>query len=295
VAGSGPVDPERVARGLAHVRRRFGEPTRAANLERREGYFAGDDAERLLALDRALRDERASLVWAARGGYGLTRLLSRLDPGPLRERPKLIVGFSDVSALLCWAWVHAGVPSIHGPVLGQLAELGEDDRQRLWDLIAGELPAPLVAEHDASVLHGGMVEGTLVVSNLEVLRTLVGTRHMPSLEGGILAIEEIGERPYRLDRALTQLVDSGALRGIRGIAVGSLRGCVEPEGGGSKGWSALEVVEDRLGRLGVPVVVGFGFGHDPTRNAALPFGVPARLDADGGALEILEPVTDLQD
>ena len=113
---------------------------------------------------------------------------------------------------------------------------------------------------------------------------------MPSLDGAILAIEEVGERPYRLDRALTQLLDSGSLRGVVGVAVGDLHGCVEPKTGKSHGWSAQEVVEDRLGRLGVPVVIGLPFGHAPTRNAALGFGVRARLDADAGTLEQLEPV-----
>jgi muramoyltetrapeptide carboxypeptidase len=291
VAPSGPVPADRLARGLAHVRRRFGEPTVAANVEQRTGYFAGDDATRLRALDAALRDPEAELIWAARGGYGATRLLARLDPELLRTRPKRIVGFSDVTALLCWAWVRAGVPGIHGPVLAQLDEIGEDDRQRLWDLLEGELPPPLLAEGGASAsLHGGRVEGPLIPANLEVLRSLIGTAFMPDLRGAILAIEEVGERPYRIDRALTQLLDSGALRGVAGVAIGQLHGCVEPEGGGSRGWSAAEVVEDRLARLGVPVLVGLPFGHEPKRNAALPFGVQARLDAEQGSLEVLEPL-----
>lgn len=289
VAPSGPVNSDRVRRGLAHVRRRFGEPRLTANLESRAGYFAGDDRVRLASLDLALRDEHAQVIWAARGGYGATRLLARLDPA-LLERPKLLVGFSDVSALLCWAWVHGRVPSIHGPVVGQLDELHEEDRQRLWTLLEGELPEPLCADEHSTSLHGGCVEGRLIVSNLEVLRSLIGTRHMPSLDGAILALEEVGERPYRIDRALTQLLDSGSLRGIAGVAVGDMHGCVEPEHGGSRGWTASEVLDDRLGRLGVPVLLGLPFGHAPTRNAALGFGVWSRLDADQGALEQLEPV-----
>jgi muramoyltetrapeptide carboxypeptidase len=292
IAPSGPVADERLQRGLPHLRHRWGEPTLAANLATRAGYFAGDDSLRLQALDAALRDDRADVVWAARGGYGLTRLLDRLDPGLLRERPKLLVGFSDVTALLCWAFVGCGLASVHGPVVGQLDELSEDDRQRLWTLLEGEVPEPLVAEDDATILHGGRVEGTLIAGNLEVLRTLIGTPYMPDLNGTILAIEEVGERPYRIDRALTHLLASGSLRGVRGVAVGQLHRCTEPEDGGSQGWSAREVIEDRLGRLGVPVVIGLPFGHQPDRNAALGFGVAARLDASSGALELLEPVRD---
>jgi muramoyltetrapeptide carboxypeptidase len=290
IAPSGPVDLDRMQRGLAHVRRRLGAPSLAANLEHRTGYFAGDDGARLGALDRALRDDAIGVIWAARGGYGATRLLARLDPSLLRERAKLFVGFSDVTALLCWAFVHAGLPGIHGPVVGQLDELAETDRERLWDLLGGELPEPLLADEHCTVLHGGRVEGPLIAGNLEVLRSLIGTPHMPSLRGAILAIEEVGERPYRIDRALTQLIDSGALRGVAGVVVGDLHGCSEPDNGGSRGWTAQEVCEDRLARLGVPVLLGLPFGHTPGRNAALGFGVRARLDADQGALEQLEPL-----
>jgi muramoyltetrapeptide carboxypeptidase len=290
IASSGPVPPDRLRRGLAHVRRRFGEPTLAPNLDRRVGYFAGDDAERLAALAAALADPNAQLLWAARGGYGATRLLARLDPSVVRATPKLLVGFSDVTALLCWAWVHARVPSIHGPVVGQLDELPEQDRERVFDLIAGEVPEPLMADEHSTALSGGQVEGVLIPGNLEVLRSLIGTPHMPSLVGAILALEEVGERPYRIDRALTQLIDSGSLRGVVGVVVGDLHACVEPDNGGSQGWTACEVIEERLARLGIPVLTGLPFGHAPGRNAALGFGVRARLDADQGSLEQLEPV-----
>jgi muramoyltetrapeptide carboxypeptidase len=290
IAPSGPVDLDRTQRGLAHLRRHFGAPCVAANLEQRSGYFAGDDGERLTALEQALRDERSGIIWAARGGYGATRLLSRLDPESMRAHPKLFVGFSDVTALLCWAFARARVPGIHGPVVAQLDEISESDRARLWDLLGGELPEPLLADDQSTTLHGGRVEGPLIAGNLEVLRALIGTSSMPSLQGAILAIEEVGERPYRIDRALTHLLDSGSLRGVAGVVVGDLHNCSEPENGRSRGWSAQEVCEDRLARLGVPVLVGLPFGHVPGRNAALGFGVRARLDADQGALEQLEPL-----
>jgi len=291
VAPSGPVDMGRVQRGLAHVRAHFGPgaPQLAPNLAQRSGYFAGDDATRFEALSAALQDPDLRVLWAARGGYGATRLLRRLDPA--WARGKLIVGFSDITALMCWAWTAAGQPSIHGPVVAQLDALDPGDRERLWDLLAGELPVPLVAEGEgAGSLCGGRVEGTLMPANLEVLRSLVGTPFLPSMRGAIVALEEVGERPYRLDRALTQLLDSGALRGVAGFAIGQLHACNEPAAGGSQGWSAREVVEDRLARLGVPVVTGLPFGHAPGRNAAIPFGVRGRLDADQGSLEVLEPL-----
>lgn len=303
VAASGPVPEDRLERGLGVLRRSFAareagselEVVEAPNLRTRRGYFAGDDEARLAGVRAAVLDEEAAAIWCGRGGYGATRLLPRLDATALRSRGSTapFVGFSDVTALLCWAWTAAGVRGVHGPVLAQLGELPEADVERCLELVRGEVPMPLEADGEASmVLCGGTVEGPLIVGNLEVLRSLVGTPWFPELDGAILGLEDVGERPYRIDRALTQLLTSGVLRGVRGIVVGQMHGCVEPERGGSQGATAPEVIAERLGRLGVPVVTGFGFGHAPRRNAALPFGVRVRLHADDGVVEILEGLFD---
>lgn len=290
IAPSGPVPVERFDRGVRALRRRIDlELLHADNLLEQEGYFAGSDAQRLAATQVALADPEASCVLCARGGYGATRLLAALDPERLRAHPKPIVGFSDITALLCWAWMRCGVVGLHGPVLTQMSTLVPEDLDRVVDWLRGEVPAPLVAE-EGSVLHGGTVEGTLLAGNIEVLRALVGTRMMPSFAGAILALEEIGERPYRIDRSLTHLLSSGALRGVRGVVVGQLIGCEEPPDG-NFGPTAAQVVHERLATLGVPVVTGFPFGHDHQRNAALPFGARARLSADHCTLEFLEPIT----
>lgn len=254
----------------------------------RRGYFAGDDQERSQALLTALRDPQSRTIWPARGGYGLTRILSRLDtlgPSFPGEAPR-IIGFSDITALLCWAYRRFGLASIHGPVLAQYAEIHPLDRQRALDMLRGEIPAPLEAE-TGPALFGGRVEGPLITANLELLRTLLGTPHFPPLDGHILAVEDVGERPYRLDRCLTQLRQSGALRKIRGIALGSFEKCDPPQDDQP---TAEEVLIERLQELGVPLLGGFPFGHQKQRNAALPFGTRVRLDVDQGVLEMLEPV-----
>lgn len=292
VAPSGPVDETRLARGLALLRREVvdrhgGELILADSLRARDGYLAGDDSLRLRGLQQALADEHASVIWCARGGYGATRLLARLDPEPLRRHPKLLVGFSDITALLAWCLTRAATCSLHGPVVTQLAELHEEERTRIFDMLRGEAIVPLSAETGATV-HGGRVEGRLIVGNLEVLRSLIGTPYLPSLEGCILGLEEVGERPYRIDRALTQFASSGALRGVRAVIVGQLLECEDPPDHPLRGPTAEEVVIERLERLGVPMVTGFPFGHDRLRNAALPFGTLTRLDADNGTLECLD-------
>lgn len=287
-AASGPVDPARLERGLSSMRTLgVGSVSLAPNLPHRDGYFAGDDASRLRSLLAGI-EANVDVLWSARGGYGATRLLNRLDSARIAAGSSVLVGFSDATALLC-RWLRCGGTGIHGPVVGQLAEVSQDDRDRLTSWLCGEVPSPLEAEQ-GSVHFGGRVEGKLVAGNIEVLRCLVGTPDFPDLRGAILALEEVGERPYRLDRALTHMLESGALRGVAGIVIGQLCGCVEPPDGGSQGATAQQVVEERLGRLGVPLVTGMPFGHAPDRNAPLGVGAMVRLHADDATIEFLEPV-----
>ena len=292
-APSGPVPRDRFDAGLARLKACLPdvEIELAANLEAEEGYFAGDDRTRLKALQAALADPSIDAIIAARGGYGISRLLGQLDPAGLRRAPKTLVGFSDCTALLCWALTKAEMASIHGPVITQLGGLDDEDLDHFLELLRGEEPRTLVAEEGA-VLHGGRVQGRLIGGNLEVLRSLLGTPYFPDLRGAILAIEEIGERPYRIDRCLTQLMSSGALRGVRGIAVGQLIGCGEPASSKVRSPSAHSVVVERLEGLGIPVVTGFPFGHDFLHNAALPHGSMVELLADAAALYFLEPATE---
>jgi muramoyltetrapeptide carboxypeptidase len=254
-----------------------------AGLFARAGYLAGDDRRRAAELNRYLRDPAIRGLVCARGGYGLMRILPDLDAAALRARPKVIVGFSDVTALLAWARVRGGVRSVHGPVVTQLASLRAADHERLFALLEGAaLPRPYVQR--LRPVRGGRARGRLVGGNLEVLSRLVGTPYWPSLRGTILFLEEVGERPYRLDRTLTQLTLARTLAGVAGVVVGDLVGCQEP---GRTGPGAQAVVAERLGRLGVPVCLGLPVGHG-RRNLALPVGARAVLDADAGTLEVLE-------
>jgi hypothetical protein len=196
-----------------------GEFSLAPNLAARDGYFAGDDDTRLAALAHALADPEIDAILCARGGYGLTRLLHRLDPA--RLAPKLLVGFSDVTALLAWALVGCNLASVHGPVLTQLGELPDEDRERLILLLAGHDPGALVAEAaPSSAAAASRARSSPPTSRSSAASSAPAS--CPALAGCILALEEVGERPYRIDRALTQLLTSGALRGIRGVALGQL-------------------------------------------------------------------------
>jgi muramoyltetrapeptide carboxypeptidase len=249
----------------------------------RDGYLAGSDTRRAAELNRYLRDPQVKAIVCARGGYGLLRILPLLDSDALRSRPLPIVGFSDVTALLAWAHVTAGVRSIHGPVVTQLGELPASDPQALVRLL--EEPAPTGPWYrELKAVVPGRARGPLLGGNLEVLSRLVGTRYLPRLQGAILVLEEVGERPYRIDRTLTQLLLAGVLDGVAGVIVGRLEKCDEPDGTAP---TALEVVRERLAPLGVPFCVGAPVGHGE-RNKPFPFGAPALLDATAGTLELAE-------
>jgi muramoyltetrapeptide carboxypeptidase len=249
----------------------------------RTGFLAGSDDERRAELQRALDDPDIKAVFCARGGYGLMRILPSLDPTAFARAPKPIVGFSDVTALHAWA-AHAGAATVHGPVVTQLGELPPEDAQSLFALLESAEPPP-PAEGLRKLAGAGQVEGVLMGGNLELVSRLAGTPWQVDLNGAILLLEEVGERPYRIDRALTQLELAGALHGLRGVVLGDLLKCQEPPDHPSP--TAEQVVTERLGRLGVPVLGGLPVGHG-ARNRAVPLGIPVALDAEAGRLAFLD-------
>ena len=283
IAPSGPVPREGFLAGLA----RFGERYRFRydeGLFARDGFLAGSDERRLAELTAALSDPEAQAIMMARGGYGLGRLLPHLDPALLRARPVPIVGFSDGTALLAVA-ARAGVMAIHGPVITQLSSLPEDDVRTLMRLLEDPHPGPLVAELAGIV--PGRVQGPLIGGNLEVFSRLLGTPYLPDPSGAILFFEDLGERPYRIDRLLTHLDAAGLFSVAAGVVLGDFSGCREPEATRATSPTAEEVLEERLGRLAIPVATGAPIGHG-TRNAAVPYGALAELDTRFGTLVALE-------
>ena len=238
----------------------------------------------MAALVEALRDPEAKAVFLGRGGHGLLRIVDSLDPALLRDHPKPIVGFSDGTVLLAFA-AQAGVASVHGPVLTQIARLAEDDHMALFSLL--ESPKPQVLLRDLVTLHPGQASGPLLGGNLEVFSRLLGTKHLPDLDGAVLFLEDVGERPYRIDRLLTHLELAGVFQRVAAVVVGDLVGCEEPAGSKVVSPSAAEVVSERLSRLRIPVTTGAPIGHGG-RNRALPYGVRAELDASAGTLRSLE-------
>jgi muramoyltetrapeptide carboxypeptidase len=253
----------------------------------RWGYLAGTDEGRRQQLATALRNPECKGILCMRGGWGGARLLeSWIDPASSTLKApiglsaaslnKWLIGFSDITSLL-WAFSHFGVAGLHAPLLTTIEHEPDWSLQRLFDCVQGKSLAPLVGDGWG----GGKVSGLLLPANLTVATHLLGTPVQPDLHGVILAIEDVGEAPYRLDRMLTHWRMSGALTNLAGIAIGRFSNCTAPKGYPS--FLIEEVLRDRLGDLGIPIVANLPFGHDG-ENATLPVGLMATLDAQAGTL-----------
>jgi muramoyltetrapeptide carboxypeptidase len=251
----------------------------------RDGFLAGSDQRRAEKLMSALQEEDSKAVWCIRGGYGTARLLPLLDLPRLRRHPKLLVGFSDVTALLVQFTRPGGFVTIHGPVITQLSRLPASDLRWLRTLLFGTRAPERVPLSRTLTLVAGKAEGRLVAGNLSILASLAGTPFAPDLRGALLCLEDVGEEAYRLDRVFWQIVSAGLLKRVRGIVVGDLAGC-KPEGASRH--SARHVLERAIAALGLPALSCATFGHG-RRNLALPVGVRARLDAGARTLTLLEP------
>jgi muramoyltetrapeptide carboxypeptidase len=275
---SSPADPaklRRAARTLRQAGYRVGSARNAAAVY---GYLAGSDAERAAALNEALADPEVEALLAARGGYGAMRLLDRLDFEPLRDRPKLLVGYSDFSAVLLAAYRRTGLVGFHGP-LAAVELAGPHAGYALRRLQRALRPKPLGALPTAAAvpLRPGRGRGPLLGGCLSLLAHLAGTGFLPRLDGAVLFWEEVGEPPYRIDRMLTQLRLSGHLDGLAALLVGGLTDCVPPEGRPSL--TVQQVVLEVTAGTRYPILFGLPFGH-VLRPWTLPLGVRTRVEAD---------------
>ncbi|SME98809.1 LD-carboxypeptidase [Streptomyces sp. Amel2xC10] len=286
VAPSGPVVEERLQAGLDLLRGWDLDPVAAPHVLDRDpglGHLAGTDADRAADLQTAWCDPAVDAVICARGGYGAQRVVDLLDWDAMRAAgPKVFVGFSDSTALHEAFAVRLGLVTLYGPVA---AGVDFVKSARAQDHLRATLFAPETVRTLTSAgtaLAPGRARGVTLGGCLTLLSSGYGTPHSrPGARGGLLLIEDVAEPPYAVDRALTQLLRTGWLDGVAGIALGSWKDCGPYD-------SLRPVFADRLGALGVPVVEELGFGHCEGA-LTVPFGVRAELDAAAGTLTLDEP------
>ena len=281
-APASAVDPDRLAAGEARWRKAGFRTIRRDDLLDRHRYLAGSDARRAAELAELWADPRVDAIVCARGGYGCHRIMDRLDASAARAARKPLVGYSDITTLLLWQHRHAGLVGLHGPMLERGDELGDNEFEALLELLTGSERLPVVRAGREGA--GATVEGPLMGGSLSMAAASLGTPWQIEARGSILLLEDVGERPYQLDRLLQQLRCAGVTDGVAGVGLGHFERCDEPP---DAAVTAEEVLREWLDDLGVPWVAGLPFGHGAP-NLAWPMGVRARLDVEGAALHILE-------
>ena len=249
------------------------EPCLGEHVLSRDGYLAGNDRQRASDLIALLGRADLSAVWFARGGYGTARLLPEVPWARLRRDPKLLIGYSDLTALFNAVVDRTPAICLYGPVVTELGDPGAWHGPSLRALLAGR-PLTIRFPRRAALVEG-RAEGRLIGGNLSVLTHLLGTPYEPDFRGTILFLEEVGEQTYRVDRMLTQLRQSGALGKVAGVLLGTIT--APPRRHFPSDRSLHEVLGEVLAPLGVPVIRGIEAGH-VERKRTLPLGARTVID-----------------
>ena len=283
VAPSSPFAPDDLKAGIAVLE---GWGLRVAHrddlLERRE-YLAGSPRRRADELHQAFSDPECKAVLPVRGGYGLTTVLPLLDPAVFRASPKAVVGCSDFTVLLNFLAQECGMACMHGPMVGALGRAGDPaGADRLKHLLFGGAPGTLRSALPDALgwcLSPGTARGVALGGSLSLLAAQCGTPWQLRTEGAVLFLEDVGERPYRVDRLLVQIEQAGLFDGVAAIVLGDFVGCVEA----NSDLSWRHAVERVLRGRAVPVLAGVPFGHG-VPNLTLPLGLPCQVDAGAGTV-----------
>ena len=285
VAPSSPLEPPQLASGLAALTQLGFTVSPSPDFSQADRYLAAPDEVRARALVDALTGADADVVLAARGGYGLTRLLPLLEAALPRLRacaPRLMAGFSDVTALHVFLLDRLGWRSLHGPVATTMGMEDEESRLHYAECMRGRAAGTVLQGQGTG--QAGTATGLLVGGNLAVLMALAGTPWFPRLEGRVLLLEDVDERPHRLDRMLNQLMQvTQNLAGVAGVALGHFTGCDDP----ARGHKGVDTLRSFFESAPCPVVMGLPVGHQ-VPNRAVPHGTPVQLNAQAGTLTALE-------
>ncbi|MEZ6030139.1 MAG: LD-carboxypeptidase [Hyphomonadaceae bacterium] len=272
------------------------KPKIGAHALDRSGYLAGDDEARAGDVNAMFADKDVKAIFAVRGGWGCARILPHIDWDVVTANPKLLLGYSDITALHMATVARAGFGTVHGPnansAWGKLS--WENFRAVAFDGATPTYANP-VADADRLVqragrtrtLRSGKARGRLLGGNLTIVASLMGTPWLPDFDGAILFLEDVDEAEYRIDRMLTQLALGGVLGKVAGVVFGQCTDC-KASGSTLGGFTLSEVLEHHFAPLGVPVFQGLEFGHIDNQ-FSLPVGVMAEIDADAGTLKLLEP------
>lgn len=284
IAPAGPVAGDKVGNALTNMQNLGLEPVYNEIALKKHGYFSATDQQRLDDLHFMFANKDIKGIWCLRGGYGCTRILPYINYDLIRKNPKIFIGYSDITALHHAFYKEAGLQSYHGPVASSqvFSSFTYDNLQQVFFSNLKEVEVkPHEQEEEkyrqpALTLFPGMAKGKLTGGNLTLLSAMAGTEFAPRFKNKIVFIEEIGEKPYRIDRMLTQLLHATDITKARGIIFGIFHDCQpKPE---ENSFSLLETIQDFVEKLKLPTIYGFPIGHVPDM-VCLPMEAEATLDA----------------
>jgi muramoyltetrapeptide carboxypeptidase len=264
------------------------------NVSAKRGFNAGTDEQRLNDLHSMFSDKQVDGIWCTRGGYGCSRLLPKINYNLIKRNPKVLIGYSDITALNQGIFQKTGMVCFHGPV--GASELTEYNKQHITNILLEpkEKYSILLSEENLQtesdhykieVIRPGKMKGPLIGGNLSLLAALAGTPYNFDAKGKIVFIEDVGEKPYRIDRMLTTIRQACNLKAASGIILGIFEDCQPGENDLSL--SLMETLRDRLRDLDVPVIYGLSFGHIMNQ-CIFPLGVKAELDTGQQSINLLE-------
>ncbi len=296
VAPGSYISEEELQDSIKNLNQLGFETTHSEKILLQSGYFAGSDKDRADDLMEKFLDKSVKGIVCARGGYGCSRILPMLDYDVIRSNPKILIGYSDITALLYGIYQKSGLITFHGPVgTSTFNDYSVDNFKRvLMNPERSKTFKNSTSGEDENVygvtsIVKGKGKGRLVGGNLSIMVSLIGTEYDVDYSGKIIFIEEVGEEPYRVDRMLTQLIQAGKFDHAAGIMMGIFRKCEVKENSDltAKSFNLMEVLQDRFGNFKIPVVYGMSFGHVKDK-FTIPFGALAELDANKHTFTLLE-------
>ncbi|HQF42645.1 MAG TPA: LD-carboxypeptidase [Ignavibacteriaceae bacterium] len=296
VAPGSYISEDELQESVANLNQLGFETTYSEKILLQTGYFAGSDKDRADDLMEKFADKTVKGIVCARGGYGCSRILPMLNYDIIRSNPKVLIGYSDITALLYGIYQKSGLITFHGPVgTSTFNDYSVNNFKRVLmnpkqnDLFKNSEEKTDENKYGVVTIVKDKGVGRLVGGNLSIMVSLIGTEFDVDYSGKIVFIEEIGEEPYRIDRMLTQLIQSGKFDKASGIMMGIFSKCESKvkDAAFDKTFTLMEVLKDRLDNLKIPVVYGMSFGHIVDK-LTIPFGGLAELDANNQTLTLLE-------
>jgi len=285
---STPAPREKIERSVRYLEGLGYRTTVGLNAEAQHGYLAGTDQQRAEDINNLIRNPRVKAIFALRGGYGTPRLLSLIDYRALRSSPKIISGFSDITALQSAILRRCRLVTFSGPM--PAVEFWNDPdpftEENFWRLLTSRKKVGFLASPALEILNAGRASGALAGGNLSLIVNCLGTPFLPSMRGIILVLEEVDEAPYRVDRMLMQLVNSGVASRLSGVVFGQFTRC-EQKDPARPSLRCAEVLTDFASRLKCPVLSNLEYGHIP-RKLTIPFGLGAQINSARNRISIPE-------